>query len=62
MKSSSGPGWKIALIPAAALGTAVILLLFRDSLMRSLELPLAYLVWAARVVAAAASRDGAYSR
>jgi hypothetical protein len=46
------PGWALALIPAAALCTAVVLFVFRDPLFRSLELPLAYLVWAARVVAA----------
>ena len=52
MKSEPRPGWRLALIPAAALCTAAVLFVFRDSLFRSLELPLAYLVWAARVAAA----------
>ena len=43
--------WLAIVVPVAALCVAGLLFLFRDPVLRSLELPVAYLLWFARVAA-----------
>ena len=45
--------WAALVVPFAALAVAALLFWFREPVLRSVELPVAYLVWAARVAAAA---------